>query len=78
MDSSDKNPAKATFDKYHRISVPLIVLVAGLIAIWRNDLSAAFLPVTLAAATIYMLMVFLWRKIFRTLGAKLSKRNRDF
>lgn len=74
MNSSDKNPGKDTFDRLHKFSVPIIILIAGIAAIWRNDLSVAFLPVALAVSVIYLLMVYSWGPIFRA-GARLWKRG---
>jgi hypothetical protein len=76
MNSSDRNPGRDTFNRLHKFSVPIIILVAGVTVSWRNDLSVEFLPVACAVSIIYLLMVYSWGLIFRA-SVKLWKHGRQ-
>jgi hypothetical protein len=77
MSTLNKNPGTEAFNKVQKIALPLVVVIAAVSAVWRNDVSVALLPVALAGATLYLLMVFGWGRLFRTLGMKFWKRHPD-
>ena len=78
MNSSNKaNPATETFDKVQRVSVPIIIVVAAILAIWRNDVSIALLPVALIVAALYLLLVMGGARAVRAFGEKRLGHRRD-
>lgn len=77
MNSLDKNPGTETFDRIQRIAVPIIIVVAVSLAIWRNDVSIALLPVALVAAALYLLIVAGGARLIRSLGMKFLDRRHN-
>jgi hypothetical protein len=68
MSPVTKNPATQTFDRIQRVAVPIIIIVAAVLAIWRNDVSIALLPVALVAAAIYLFVVTGGTRLIRSWG----------
>jgi hypothetical protein len=75
MNSLNKNPGTETFDRIQRIAVPIIIVVAAILAIWRNDVSIALLPVALIAAALYLFVVAGGARLIRSLGIKFLDRH---
>jgi hypothetical protein len=46
------------------------------LAIWRNDVSVALLPLALIAAALYLLIVICGARIVRSLGFKFLNRRK--
>lgn len=76
MNSLNKNPGTETFDRIQRIAVPIIIVVAAILAIWRNEVSVVLLPVALIAAALYLLVVTGSVRFIRSLGVKFLNRRR--
>lgn len=77
MNSSDRNPATEIFDKGQRIVVPIIIVLAAVLAIVRNDVSIALLPVAVVVAGIYLLVVGGGAHGIRTLGLRFLDRRHN-
>lgn len=77
MNSLNKNPGTETFDRIQRIVVPIIIVIAASLAIWRNDVSIALLPVALIAAALYLLVVAGGARLIRSLGMKFLDRRHN-
>ena len=75
MNSLNKNPGTDAFDKVQKRVVPLIIVVAAVLAIWRNDVSIALLPLALVAAALYLLVVTAGARVVRAIGLKLWQRR---
>lgn len=74
MNSSNKNPGTETFDRVQKCVVPPIIVVAAVLAIWRNDVSIALLPVALIVAALYLTIVIAGSRIVRAIGLKIQRR----
>jgi hypothetical protein len=74
MNSSNKNPATEIFDNGQKWVAPLIVIVAAVLAIWRNDVSVGLFPFALLAAAIYLAIVIAGSRIVRAIALKISRR----
>jgi hypothetical protein len=68
------NPGSETFDRIQRIAVVPIILGAAILAILRNDVSWALLPVAIVIGAIYLLIVLGGTRIIRNWGAKYFDR----
>lgn len=77
MNSLNKNPGTETFDRIQKIAVPIIIVVAAIFAIWRNDVSVALLPVALIAAALYLLIAAGGARLIRSLGMKFLDRRHN-
>jgi cation transport ATPase len=75
MDISKKNPATETFDRIQKVVVPIILVVAAVLAIWRNGVSIALLPVALIVAALYLIVVADGARLIRSFGLKLLDRR---
>lgn len=75
MDFSNKNSATETFDRIQKVVVPIIVVVAAVFAIWRNDVSIALFPVALIVAVLYLTAVAGGVRLIRSFGLKLLDRR---
>jgi len=70
------DPGSATFDRIQRRAVIPIILVAAVLAIWRNEASWALLPVALAVGAVFLLLVYGGTKVVRSAGLRFLKRPR--
>jgi len=77
MNSSGKNPATEIFDKGQRIVVPIIIVLAAVLAIVRNDVSIALFPVALVVAGLYLLVVAGGARGIRSLGMRFLDRRHN-
>lgn len=57
MSSSNKNPATETFDRIQKWITGPIILVASVLAIWRNDASWALLPIVIVIVGAFVLLI---------------------
>lgn len=69
------NPGTETCERIQRWAVLPTILVAAVLAIWRNQVSWVFLPVALAVGAIYLLLVLGGTSAIRTAGSKFLKRD---
>lgn len=69
------NPGAKTFDRIVKTAAVPIILVAAVLAIWRNQVSWAFLPVALAVGAINLSLVLGGASALRTAGLKLLRRD---
>lgn len=76
MSSSSKNPGTETFDRIQRWAVIPIVIVSAVLAIWRNDVSWALLPVALVAGALFLFLVMGGAKVVREWGISLLSRRK--
>jgi hypothetical protein len=75
MNSSNKNPGTETFDRVQKWAFPVIIVAAAILAVWRNDLSFALLPLALLVAAIYLAIVVSGSRIIRAIGLKRLQRR---
>lgn len=75
MNSSTRNPGSETFDRIQKVAAPIIIVVAAVLAIWRNDVSIALLPVALIAAALYLLVAAGGARLIRSWGLRLLGRR---
>ena len=76
MSSSNKNPGTEAFDRAQKRAVVPIIIVAAVLAIWRNEVSWALLPVALIIGALYLLLVMGGTRIVRDFGLRLLNRRR--
>ena len=75
MNYSNKNPGTETFDRVQKWAAPIIIIVAAVLAIWRNDVSIALLPLALIVAALYLTIVIAGSRIVRAIGLKILQRR---
>jgi hypothetical protein len=75
MNSSNRNSATEVFDRVQKWALPLIIVVAAVLAIWRNDVSVALLPLALFVAALYLAIVIAGSRIVRAIGLKMLDRR---
>ena len=76
MNSSNRNPGTETFDRIQRWAVLPIILLAAVLAIWRNEVSWVLFPVALVVGAIFLLIVLGGTSAIRAAGSKFFKRPR--
>lgn len=75
MNSSNKNPGTEAFDRVQRWAILPIILIAAVLAIWRNDVSWAVLPIAIVIGALYLLFVIWGSRLIRRWGSRVFDRD---